>query len=134
MKFWVLFPYGTDPAVIGMMDPQIPSAVWFASDWYQKAIEAVPGAVQILQRPYETVYVPAGWPHLVLNLDFSTAITENYASEYPSFDRINNAVRAQEPGMYASWISSLKFTRPDLFETKSSLASQVEEEEKKDFE
>ena len=111
-KRWVLFPYGTDKSVIGMQDPQIPSAIWFSSHWYRRAMDHVPGAVEILQRPGETVYVPAGWPHLVLNLEFSTAITHNYATEYPSFSRILEATEAEEPELCARWKDFLRHERP----------------------
>jgi histone arginine demethylase JMJD6 len=117
-KRWVLFPYGTDRAMIGMQDPQIPSALWFAEDggWYHRAMEQVPGAVEILQHPGETVYVPAGWPHLVLNLEFSTAITQNYATEYPSLQRISRAVQEEEPSMFVRWKEKLFKTRSDLMD------------------
>lgn len=121
VKRWVLFPYGTDPAVIGMQDPQIPSALWFSSEWYERSIRDVPGAIEILQRPGETVYVPAGWPHLVLNLELSTAITHNYATEYPSFERIHLAVKNEEPDMYKQWLGSLRRHRPGLW-SKSTAA------------
>jgi histone arginine demethylase JMJD6 len=114
-KRWVLFPYGTDTAAIGMQNPQIPSALWFSSAWYQQAMQEVPGAIEILQLPGETVFVPAGWPHLVLNLQFSTAITHNYASEFPSFSRILNAVKEEEPEMCLKWREKLRESRPDLF-------------------
>jgi histone arginine demethylase JMJD6 len=52
-KRWVLFPYGTDKSMIGMQDPQIPSAIWFSSHWYQNATNHVPGAIEILQKPGE---------------------------------------------------------------------------------
>ena len=133
MKRWVLFPYGTDPAAIGMIEPQIPSAIWFA-EWYDKAVQAIPHAVDILQRPGETVYVPAGWPHLVLNLEFSTAITENYASEYPSFDRIDKAVKSEEPGMYDSWINQIKSSKPELLFDNTNINNSLVEEEKKEVE
>ena len=115
-KRWVLFPYGTDKSIIGMQDPQIPSAIWFSSDWYQKSLDLVPGAIEILQYPGETVYVPAGWPHLVLNLEFSTAITHNYATEYPSFTRILHATEEEEPEMSVRWKEYLRQERPDIWE------------------
>ena len=115
-KRWVLFPYGTDKSTIGMQEPQIPSAIWFSSGWYEKAIASVPGAIEILQRPGETVYVPAGWPHLVLNLEFSTAITHNYATEYPSFSRILRATEEEEPEMSEQWKEYLRSERPDIWE------------------
>lgn len=114
-KRWVLFPYGTDKSLIGMQDPQIPSVIWYSSDWYQNAL-AVPGAIEILQNPGETVYVPAGWPHLVLNLEFSTAITHNYATEYPSFSRILHATEEEEPEMSVQWKEYLRHERPDIWE------------------
>jgi len=115
-KRWVLFPYGTEKSIIGMQDPQIPSAIWFSSDWYQKSMESVPGAIEILQYPGETVYVPAGWPHLVLNLEFSTAITHNYATEYPSFSRILQATEEEEPEMSVQWKEYLRHDRSDIWE------------------
>mmetsp|Transcript_1501 Transcript_1501/g.3314 ORF Transcript_1501/g.3314 Transcript_1501/m.3314 type:complete len:435 (-) Transcript_1501:69-1373(-) len=114
-KRWVLFPYGTDKTTIGMQDPQIPSAIWFSSEWYQKSIELNPGAIEILQYPGETVYVPAGWPHLVLNLEFSTAITHNYATEYPSFSRILLATEEEEPEMSVQWKKYLHRERPEIW-------------------
>jgi hypothetical protein len=116
VKRWVLFPHGTDKFRIGMQDPPIPSAVWFASEWYQQSTLHVTGAIEILQHPGETVYVPAGWPHVVLNLQFSTAITQNYATEYPSWDRLHDAIKTEEPAMYEIWEKALQRTRPDLFE------------------
>lgn len=113
LKRWVLFPYGTDPQLIGIQDPQIPSALWFAN-WYDKAMEAVPEAVEVLQRPGETVYVPAGWPHLVLNLEPTVAITHNYATEYPTMDRIAASVQKEEPELYDKWMKVLCNIRPDL--------------------
>jgi histone arginine demethylase JMJD6 len=115
-KRWVLFPYGTDKSTIGMQEPQIPSGIWFSSDWYQTSMELVPGAIEILQYPGETVYVPAGWPHLVLNLEFSTAITHNYATEYPSFSRILQATEEEEPEMSVEWKEYLRHERPDIWE------------------
>lgn len=114
LKRWVLFPYGTDQRSIGMKEPhQIPSALWFA-EWYDRAMEAHPNAIEVLQRPGETVYVPAGWPHLVLNLEATVAITHNYATEYPTMERIAVSVQQEEPELYPKWVQVLQTTRPDL--------------------
>ena len=62
---------------LGVGEPQLPSAQWFAR--YRDKAAALPGTVELVQRPGELVYVPAGRPHAVLNLDWSYALTHNYA-------------------------------------------------------
>ena len=39
-----------------------------------------PLMVELLQHPGQTVFVPQGWPHAVLNLSMSVALTHNYGS------------------------------------------------------
>lgn len=143
-KRWVLFPPDTDQAAIGMQHPQIPSSIWF-SQWYprlQKEWDTTyKGAVEVLQRPGETVYVPAGWPHLVLNLADTVAITHNYATEYPRLSLLEEAVEEAEPELYQVWWPKLQKCRPDLFvgdesakdnKSASTSVGQVDEEKKEE--
>lgn len=108
-KRWILFPPDTPAQVIGFSkSKQVPSVVWFEQWWCGGKIQqSLPNCnnnnqqqqtlqfVEFLQNPGETIYVPAGWPHLVLNLKASVAITQNYATEYPHFDRFWKAVEAE---------------------------------------
>mmetsp|Transcript_8140 Transcript_8140/g.18317 ORF Transcript_8140/g.18317 Transcript_8140/m.18317 type:complete len:585 (+) Transcript_8140:531-2285(+) len=120
-KRWLLFPPETPYESIGMIDgkPQIRSSIWFR-DFYDKVTssswpkEYQP--VEVLQNPGETVFVPAGWPHLVLNLELTVAVTHNYASEHgPFFERMWEEVAQDEPSFASRWHSGLrKSGREDL--------------------
>ncbi|KAL7541363.1 hypothetical protein ACHAXR_010840 [Thalassiosira sp. AJA248-18] len=134
-KRWLLFPPDTPYESIGMMDdrPQIPSSIWFR-DYYDKVTspswpkEYQP--IEVLQNPGETVYVPAGWPHLVLNLELTVAVTHNYASEHgPFFERMWREVAQDEPTFASSWYLGLKKCgRGDLTcSTPRDIVEKVEE-------
>ena len=115
VKRWILIPPQlTDklPEGAGLRDPQVPSVIWFR-DYYEQVIQ-LDGVVEILQQPGETVFVPNGWPHLVLNLDRTVSVTHNYASEFGPFERMWEQVVEDEPEFSQRWYRGLCKHRPDL--------------------
>ena len=117
-KRWVLFPPHTPKENIGMIQPQIPSVVWF-QQYYDKIMgdENWPDEwkpIEILQEAGETVFVPNGWPHLVLNLELTVAVTHNYASEFGPFEKLCKQVILDEPDFARIWFQGLRANRPDL--------------------
>ena len=134
-KRWVLFPPDTPAAAIAYFenDPNqstLQSVVWFEEwwcgqkilEWNRNARETNPEQtttviryVEFLQKPGETIYVPAGWPHLVLNIEASVAVTQNYATEYPTFRQFWNAVETQGSSIQREMLyESLIQERPEL--------------------
>jgi len=119
MKRWMLFPPSCPGEGIGMVkgQQQIPSSIWFR-DYYDTVtsgswpLEWKP--IEVLQRPGETVFVPNGWAHAVLNLELTVAVTHNYASEFGPFERMWQQVVVDEPCFAKRWNSALKRRRPDL--------------------
>jgi len=120
LKRWLLFPPSTPYESIGMVEgkPQTPSSIWFR-DYYDKvSSQSWPKEfqpVEVLQYPGETVFVPAGWPHLVLNLELTVAVTHNYAAEFGPFQKMWDEVAREEEDFGRRWYSGLKkFGRDDL--------------------
>ena len=162
-KRWMLFPPSTPRRLIGIIKDdnnnngennvddratgpqdvnvshQTASVVWF-----QEYYDVVTSAewperyrpVEVLQDPGETVFVPNGWPHLVLNLELTVAVTHNYASEWgsssidggdgggcdqeergqPLLERIWREVVEKEPEFGRRWYCGMKGKRGDLAE------------------
>ena len=72
-----------------------------------------PDAPQQLQRCYdfvqfpgETVYVPQGWRHAVINLEFSVAVTHNFVGPH-NVDAALASLRQDEPIVAARWHQEL---------------------------
>ena len=79
-KRWALFPPGTSKELIHPREPGLgrEAADWFARVWPRTVAPgwAGPRPIDVVQRPGETMYVPGGWLHAVMNLDLTVAVTQ----------------------------------------------------------
>lgn len=86
-KKWILFPPDCPPPGIhpsgNESDVTAPVSVleWFIN-YYHAAHETGQkiGAVECTVRAGEILFIPAGWWHIVLNLEWTVAVTQNYVS------------------------------------------------------
>lgn len=87
-----------------------------ASHWLHKCyphIDASVGeCIDFVQAPGETVYVPSGWWHNVVNLDFTVAVTENFVGE-PNLRSSFAAMSATDPETAERWRLGMQ-ARPEL--------------------
>ena len=68
---------------------------------------------RFVQHPGETVFVPHGWWHAVLNLDDTVAVTQNYVGSV-NFVRAWRVTRVERRKMARKWRHALARVRPDL--------------------
>lgn len=115
-KRWCLFPPSFDSALLGGCSSDepaeedagqtIPTAYEFFKFVYPKLslMEDVE-MYEILQKPGDTVFVPAGWKHVVMNLEFSVAVTQNYLASH-NLEHSLKCLQGKEPEMYLQYLKS----------------------------
>jgi histone arginine demethylase JMJD6 len=67
-----------------------------------------------IQRPGELVFVPGGWWHVVVNLDDTIAVTQNYCNSV-NFEKVWVHVRSERKKMAVVFLRKLKKFFPEIY-------------------
>ena len=67
----------------------------------------LPTIIECIQYPGETMCVPGGWWHAVLNLDNTIAITENVCNA-GNFERVWTSTRKSRKRLAYRWLKRLR--------------------------
>lgn len=71
--------------------------------------------IEVIQKPGETMFVPSGWWHTVLNLDYTIAVTQNFAHR-EHFDVCYHKAARARPKMTKKLVSRLRLERPEMIQ------------------
>lgn len=82
------------------------------------------GMIEFLQYPGETVFIPHGWYHAVINLTPTIAITQNYVSQR-NFTSAFNECRMKRIHMTQRWREQLMRHQHDLAELTQQIMDQL---------
>jgi hypothetical protein len=78
-KRWIFFPPETEKEKL-LIDLDGDASSWFQNSYPLLPKDGLPGQIELIHMPGEVVYVPPGWWHCVVNLEFTIAVTHSFGS------------------------------------------------------
>ncbi|CAF1301882.1 unnamed protein product [Adineta steineri] len=120
-KRWCIFPPSTPRELLKPTSADAPrnkdeGITWFKVIYPRTQHHSWPkeySCIEAIQHPGEVIFVPGGYWHVVLNMDLTVAVTQNFCSSV-NFPNVWTRVIRSRPKMSKKFLERLKRRRPDL--------------------
>ncbi|EGG15302.1 transcription factor jumonji [Cavenderia fasciculata] len=129
-KRWLMYPPQITPIGVSMEDidekfyGSPPSLLWLLEVYPYLPPDQKP--IECIQNPGETIFVPGGWWHMVLNLEESIAVTQNFCDSQ-NFEQVCQELHS-DGKEYGNFKKSLLESKPEFqkrFDDFELMESQV---------
>mmetsp|Transcript_10918 Transcript_10918/g.30889 ORF Transcript_10918/g.30889 Transcript_10918/m.30889 type:complete len:251 (-) Transcript_10918:656-1408(-) len=128
-KKWILYPpHVTPPGVYASTSgadvvTSVSLMEWFVN-FYPQAQSGNPRPVEGTVGPGDVIFVPRGWWHMAINLEYTVAVTQNYVSSANlphvlrflrsrSADLVSGCSACQRGTLYDEFVSALREAEPN---------------------
>ncbi|KNC52634.1 bifunctional arginine demethylase and lysyl-hydroxylase psr-1 [Thecamonas trahens ATCC 50062] len=114
-KRWCMFPPHIKGSIVKPKKGEPDSGIYWFHSVYPRLVDRADelGMIECVQGPGEIIFVPAGWWHVVLNLDFTISVTQNHVTDF-NFERAFNSYKRSKPKKALIWHNSL----PDAYKSR----------------
>ncbi|KAN0009004.1 hypothetical protein ACTFIU_008894 [Dictyostelium citrinum] len=116
-KRWLMYPPNFTPYTVESDDVvdkiygSPPSLLWLLEVYPYIPPDYRP--IECIQEPGETIFVPGGWWHMVLNMEQSIAVTQNFCNSQ-NFDDVCSDLANDDKKDYYDFKKHLLTSRPDF--------------------
>ncbi|KAG7400439.1 hypothetical protein PHYBOEH_005814 [Phytophthora boehmeriae] len=121
-KRWAIYPPGSPPPGVNVgkngeyqsSGLDMPSLMWYLHVYPTLSPDQKP--LEVIQEEGETIYVPNGWWHLVLNLDLTIAVTQNFVDSHNAVMFMKDLLADGQDDALSMLQHELGASRPETFD------------------